>query len=89
MSGDGAEPDVGTIEGWGQLRPGERPVGLPVGLAWPCRVDPTGVDGPTRAQARDRAGDRAGWGLYVPADCAASVEQRIVEAARGCPRTAG
>ena len=60
-----------------------------MGLAWPCRVDPTGVDGPTRGQARGPGWRRSSYGLYVPSDSAPSVEQRIVEAAARLPGYGG
>lgn len=44
-------------------------------------MDPTGRDGPTRAQARGRHWRRTSHGFYVPADVDGSLpEQRIVEA---------
>ncbi len=69
--------------------PGERPVGLPSGLAWPCRVDPSGRTGPTRSQARGRAWRQSSYGLFVPSDAPTSVEQRIVEAAARLPSYGG
>ncbi len=69
--------------------PGTRPIGLPVGLTWPCRVDPTGIDGPTRGQARGPAWRRSSYGLHVPSDTSPSVEQRIVEAAARLPEYGG
>lgn len=50
-------------------------------LVAPVRVDPTGEDGPTRAQARGPQWRRSGYGYYVPADAPDTVQQRIVEAA--------
>ena len=50
-------------------------------LAWPVRVDPEGLTGPTRGQARGPAWRRTSQGLYVPADVESTPEQRIVEAA--------
>ena len=73
----------------GQLSPGKRPVGLPGALVWPCRADPTGLAGPTRAQVRGSAWRRAGWGLYVRSDAPLSVEQRIVEGAARLPSYGG
>lgn len=73
----------------GQRSPGGRPIGLPAGLVWPCRVDETGADGPTRAQARGSSWRSAGWGLYVPSNAPTSVEQRIVEAAARLPSYGG
>jgi hypothetical protein len=64
-------------------------VGLPDGLAWPVRVDRTGVFGPTRAQARGALWRRTSHGLYVPAPAPTSVEQRIVEAAARLPTYGG
>ena len=60
-----------------------------MGLAWPCRADPTGLTGPTRAQVRGSSWRRAGWGLYVPSDAPVSIEQRIVEAAARLPSYGG
>lgn len=58
----------------------------PRGLVRPVPLDPTGVDGPTRGQARGRAWRRTGQGMYVPADVDPSVpEQRILEAAVHVP----
>ncbi len=51
------------------------------GLVRPVRIDPAGVAGPTRGQARGRAWRRAHRGLYVPSSVALSAEQRILEAA--------
>jgi hypothetical protein len=57
------------------------------------RVDPLGIAGPTRAQARGRSWRRTSQGFYVPADVDDSLpEQRIVEAAhdlRGCASVTG
>lgn len=47
----------------------------------PSRVDPSGVDGPTRGQARGPGWRTSSRGLFVPADVALTAEQRIVEAA--------
>lgn len=69
--------------------PGERPVGLPPGCAWPCRVDPSGAIGPTRGQARGASWRRSSYGLYVPAGARETVEQRIVEAAARLPGYGG
>ncbi|WP_370247916.1 hypothetical protein [Nocardioides sp.] len=55
----------------------------------PCRVDPTGRLGPTRARARGRGWRRVGPGLYVPADTdSTTFEQRVVEVAAGLPEAA-
>jgi hypothetical protein len=49
-------------------------------LVLPVHVDPTGVTGPTRGQARGPAWRSIGGGLYVPSDVATDrVEQRITE----------
>lgn len=69
--------------------PRERPVGLPPGLIWPLRVDPSGLAGPTRGQARGPSWRVSSYGLYVPADAPTSVEQRIVEAAARLPAYGG
>ncbi|MFD0806573.1 hypothetical protein ACFQ0K_10795 [Nocardioides caeni] len=59
---------------WEQPRPG---------LVRPVRLDPSGVRGPTRGQARNRSRyRRSSFGFYVPATAdRGNVEQRIVEAA--------
>ncbi len=50
------------------------------------RLDPSGLTGPTPAQARGRAWRRSSHGLYVPSDVDAFLpEQRIVEAAAVLP----
>lgn len=75
-------PVRGTSEVWWQL---ERP-----GLTLPRRVDPNGLQGPTRGQARGPKWRQTSRGLHVPAstpiDC---VEQRIVEAAAVLPPGTG
>lgn len=59
------------------------PVAAPVtGLVRPVRVDPRGVTGPTRKQARGRTWRRIAAGLVVPGSVTDDVvEQRIVEQA--------
>lgn len=61
----------------------------PRGLVRPCRVDPAGVTGPTRAQTRLVSWRRAAPGFWVPAsvDPAWPVEQRILEASCRLPVT--
>lgn len=50
-------------------------------LVRPVRVDPAGIAGPTRAQARGRLWRASSHGFYVPVDVDGSrPEQRIVEA---------
>jgi len=64
--------------GMGQPRPG---------LVRPVRLDPTGREGPTRGQARNRKSWRSGGhGFYLPT-CVDSgvVEQRILEASVAVP----
>jgi hypothetical protein len=60
------------------------------GVVAPVRVDPRGLTGPTRAQARGPDWRRTSQGFYVPSwvddD---SAEQRIVEAAVRLPRYGG
>lgn len=51
------------------------------GLVAPVRVDPTGVAGPTRGQARGPRWRSASYGLVVPADVRTTPAQRAVEAA--------
>ncbi len=54
------------------------------------RLDPTGADGPTPAQARTGAWRRSSHGLYVPSGADRSLpEQRIVEAAAVLPSYGG
>ena len=56
------------------------------GLTMPVRVDPAGVRGPTRKQARGKSWRRTSHGLFVPGDVGEGhVEQRIVEAAAVVP----
>jgi hypothetical protein len=57
------------------------------GIVAPVRVDPRGLTGPTRAQARGAGWRRSSWGFYVPSWTDPDVvEQRIVEAAAHLPR---
>lgn len=52
----------------------------PAGLVRPVRVDPAGVDGPTRGQARSSRWRKSSYGLYVPSAVDPVVpEQRILE----------
>lgn len=59
------------------------------GLVRPARLDPTGREGPTRGQARNRRKyRRSTFGFYLPADLDGSnVEQRILEASVVLPPT--
>jgi hypothetical protein len=50
------------------------------------RVDPTGINGPTRAEARGPRWRRSSHGLYVPAEVVVTDEQQILEAAAVLPR---
>ncbi|GAA1936723.1 hypothetical protein [Nocardioides hwasunensis] len=50
-------------------------------LVAPVRVDPAGVDGPTRGQARGPRWRTTTYGLRVPADVPVTAHQRTVEAA--------
>ena len=44
------------------------------------RVDPTGIDGPTRAQARSKGWRRTSYGFFVPTDAPSQLpEQRALE----------
>lgn len=55
---------------------------LPLDLVRPVRLDPTGLTGPTRGQARGPHHRQTSHGWYVPADVDATrVEQRILEQA--------
>jgi hypothetical protein len=52
----------------------------PLGLVRPVRVDPTGVTGPTKAQAAGDDWRQTSWGFHVPADTRSDLpEQRILE----------
>lgn len=55
------------------------------GLVRPVRVDPAGVNGPTRGEAAGPRWRRTSYGFYVPADAPRSVEQRIIEQAVRLP----
>lgn len=57
------------------------------GLVWPVALDPSGVSGPTRGQARGAHWVRDAHGLYLPAglDPALAIDQRIVTAAAAAP----
>ena len=59
----------------------------PRGLVTPVRVDPRGVDGPTRAQARSRAWRRTSQGFYVPSSTPGTPEQRALEQSVRLPTT--
>ena len=50
-------------------------------LVRPVRVDPEGLTGPTRGQARGPEWRRTSHGLYVPSTVELTPDQRIVEAA--------
>ena len=55
---------------------------FPDDLVWPVRLDPTGVTGPTRHQARRGRWRRCARGWYVPTGTDPSrIEQRILEQA--------
>lgn len=57
------------------------------GLVWPVRIDPAGVIGPTRGQARGPRWTRGSHGFYLPSDLdpALATDQRIVTAAALLP----
>lgn len=56
------------------------------GVVVPSRIDPRGVTGPTRGQARGPGWRRSSPGMYVPATAPTdSTDQRIVEAVAGAP----
>jgi hypothetical protein len=55
----------------------------------PCRVDPTGLRGPTRAEARGPGWRAASHGLYVPTWVQLTTEQRIAEASCSLPEFGG
>jgi hypothetical protein len=60
------------------------------GVVAPVRVDPDGVAGPTRREARSRMWRRSSPESYVPADVSTALpEQRIVEAAQLIPGYGG
>ncbi len=51
------------------------------GVVWPVRLDPTGVSGPTRGQARSIRWRRSSHGYHVPSDVDSDdLNQRIAEA---------
>ena len=78
------EPHDGPVFEPGDIHP-NRP-----GVVVPVRVDPDGLTGPTRRQARGARWRHSSWGFYVPAwTDPESVEQRIVEAAVHLPRDGG
>jgi hypothetical protein len=53
---------------------------IPGDLTRPVRIDPSGLTGPTRGQARGRSWRACGGGWYVPATVSADrTEQRILE----------
>ncbi|KRB73026.1 hypothetical protein ASE01_19810 [Nocardioides sp. Root190] len=58
------------------------------GLFWPVAIDPDGITGPTRAQARGRHWVREAHGLYLPTglEPRLRVDQRIVTAAAVMPQ---
>lgn len=68
-----------------QPMPFEPRAALPPGLALPVRLDPTGVTGPTRGQARSRRWRRVGPGSYVPDTGQPPDEQRILDATAHLP----
>ena len=51
----------------------------PDGLVRPVRIDPAGVDGPTRGQAHGPRWRRTSYGFFVPVDVPDVPEQRILE----------
>lgn len=55
------------------------------GLVRPVRIDPAGVRGPTRGQARGPGWRSAGRGWFVPSDVVVTPEQRILEASVRLP----
>ncbi len=58
-------------------------------LVLPCRVDPTGVLGPTRAESRGTRWRRASHGRFTPSWVELTTEQRILEAACLLPAHGG
>lgn len=62
----------------------------PTGLVRPLRIDPSGVDGPTRGQARSSRWRATSRGFYVPSGVDATVaEQRILEQSVRLPAGGG
>lgn len=55
------------------------------GIVSPRRIDPRGVTGPTRGQARGPRWTRVGPASFRPSVAPESVEQRIVDVAAGMP----
>ncbi len=58
-------------------------------LVAPARIDPSGILGPTRGQARGPRWRRTSKGRYVPTEVDRTIEQRIVEAAAVLPSFGG
>jgi hypothetical protein len=70
--------------------PGQRPDRIDRDrVVWPSGLDPSGVSGPTRHQAKGRRWRRTSHGLYVPTSTEPSLEQRVVEAAAVLPSYGG
>lgn len=55
------------------------------GIVSPRRIDPAGITGPTRGQARGPRWTKVGPALYRPIDAPDTVAQRIVDAVAGMP----
>lgn len=71
---------LACVSRYSHTEPPPYDVALPP-LVRPMRVDPEGLTGPTRAQARGRGWRRTGQGFYVPAGVDGSTPgQRILEA---------
>ena len=62
----------------------------PTGLVAPVRLDPAGVNGPTRGEAQGPRWRQCAHGWYVPSDVDQDVvEQRILEQSARLPRGGG
>jgi hypothetical protein len=79
-----ARPIVGAVTQHAWV-PFEPRAPLPTGLWLPARLDPSGVTGPTRGQARSRRWRRVGPARYVPDVEDAPPEQRILDATAHLP----
>lgn len=55
------------------------------GIRSPRRIDPSGLTGPTRGQARGPDWTKVGLAVYRPSSAPGSTEQRVVDAAASVP----
>ena len=81
-----AAPIFGTLMGMSSRHRWSTTCTPPGDLVRPVRIDPAGVHGPTRGQARGKRWRQVGHGWYVPSSVDSSLpEQRITEAAAVLP----